>query len=194
MARRLTRREWSLIGFVALLGLAALWIRDPEFRLGGRPAEKVDEALDLGDAPVIQLAKLEPVPEDYDRRGRNLFQYYTPPPPPRRQTKQPPKVRVRKPPPPPPPPAVTPPRSTTPPKPQPPRISFAYLGYLGPKNNRIAVFEDGDDIFLARAGEVVRDKFRVVDFGYEKLIMGYTEERFKDQTTELDQKKSKKRR
>jgi hypothetical protein len=194
MARRLTRREWTLLGLVALVGLTALWIRDPEFRFGAGPAEDATAALDLGEAPVIRLAKLEPDPEKYDAGARNLFEYYVPPPPPR------PKVERK-----PPPPRVKP----TPPKPtpqaakaperrpaaaRPPRIEFTYLGFLGPKDDRIAVFDDGEETFIARAGDVVRERFRVVEFQYEKVVMGYTDERFKDQTTDLQQKESNRKR
>jgi hypothetical protein len=72
--------------------------------------------------------------------------------------------------------------------PKPPAINFTYLGYLGPKNGKIAVFEDGNQVMLARAGDVVKDQFRVVEFGFEAVVMGYVDERFKDQTSELRQK------
>jgi len=194
MARKLTRREWSMLGLVALLGVAALYLRDPEFHLGRTP-EKAEDALDLGPPPVVNLAKLERTGEGYDGSARNLFEYYTPPPPKRPQPAPPKPVAQRPTPPPPPRPAQRAgAQDRTPPRPQPPRISFDYLGFLGPKTNRIAVFEDGDEVFIARAGDVVREQFRVVEFQYEKLIMGYTDERFQSETTELEQKKSRRRR
>jgi len=196
MARKLTRREWTLLGAVALVGLVGLWIRDPEFTLGRQPPKQGVEALDLGAAPVVHLAKLEPEPEAYDGSGRNLFEYYTPPPPPRKVVerpkptpKPPPKPRPQQPN-----PRADAEAQRASRRAQPPRISFKYVGYLGPHANRIAVFEDGDEIFIARGGEVVRDQFRVVEFQHEKIVMGYTDERFVNETTELDQKKAKRRR
>ena len=40
---------------------------------------------------------------------------------------------------------------------------------------------------LARAGDIVEKQFRLVEFKYESVIMGYVDERFKDKTTELRQ-------
>ena len=138
------------------------------------------------------LAKLAPTLEEYDPYVRNLFEYYTPPPPkPQRNMNPQPKPPVRKPPPVAKPPVVkpTPPaRDTTP---RPPRISFLYLGYLGHKDDRIAVFENGEDIVLAHGGETVFEQFRVVEFQYEKIVMGYVDEEFADQTTELKQRKGR---
>jgi hypothetical protein len=196
MARKLTCREWTLMVLVAGVGVIALWIRDPEFTLGRQAPNRGVEPLDLGAPPVVELAKLEPLDESYDVSGRNLFEYYTPPPPPRPKVERPkPTPRpIQRPTPQPPQPQPSAQAQQAARRAQPPRISFKYLGYLGPHTNKIAVFEDGDEVFIARAGEVVRDQFRVIEFQHEKLVMGYTDERFANETTELDQKKSKRRR
>ena len=192
MARKPTTREWTLLIVVAIVGLVALWIKEPGLGLGGGPAATGVEAPDLGQPPVVMLAKLEPVEEQYDPSGRNLFEYYTPPPPPRPKPQPRPPRPVVKPPPQKDPSRVAPQtnvvRDTGP---RPPRISFLYLGYLGHKDNKIAVFEDGEEIILAHGGETVLDQFRVVDFQYEKIVMGYVDEQFADETTELKQRKGR---
>ena len=57
---------------------------------------------------------------------------------------------------------------------------------MGHKDNKIAVFEDGDAILIAQAGEVVEKDFVVVEFKYDSILMGYTDEQFTGQTTELE--------
>jgi hypothetical protein len=135
---------------------------------------------------VIRLAALNGEPILHDRGGRSLFTYgpkprvNVPRPPPKQTTKpavaRPVKPPVRK--------SKAPPAV---PAKRPPRIKFTYLGYLGPKEDRIAVFWENDEMILARIGEVVQDEFKVVQFKYEKVVMGYTEEEFQDMTTELAQ-------
>jgi len=39
---------------------------------------------------------------------------------------------------------------------------------------------------LARVGDVVEAKFKLLEFKYEKVVLGYTDERFKDSKTELE--------
>ena len=51
------------------------------------------------------------------------------------------------------------------------------------------MFEAGENMVLARSGEVVQEKFRVLEFRYETIVMGYTDERFRDKTTELSVKR-----
>ena len=183
--RKLNPREYTL---VILLGVVAIFLfyYNRDARLGGGPSGSLaGEDLKFGNAPWVRLDLLAGQLEGYDADGRDLFKYYTPPPPkpkpvvraPPKPVERPPQPRVKREP---------PPRVDTGPKP--PAINFVYLGYLGPKNGKIAVFEDGQDVVLARAGEVVKDQFRVVEFGFEAVVMGYVDERFKDQTSELQQK------
>ena len=92
-------------------------------------------------------------------------------------------------------PKTRPRANTAPPKPRaptPPKITFKYLGLLGPKNDKIAVFETGseeEDPVLIRVGEVIEKKFRLLGFQYEAVLIGYVDERFKDQNTELEMEK-----
>ncbi len=186
MARKPTSREYFLIGVLAVAGIVALYVgRGGGFNLGGEAGASKGEPLSIGEGPQVHMERLTQRAEAYDPRARNLFAYWTPPPPPppklASRPKPKPVVTLPKPKPPPPPPRTNRPRG-----PRPPGIAFTYLGNLGPKNNRIAVFEQGDgEMMLARAGETVRKHFRVVRFGYEAVVMGYTDERFKDRTTEL---------
>jgi len=183
--RKLSTREYVLMALLTAVAVLLLYLR-PDSGVGSAGSGDPGEDLKLGDAPVVNLARLAGHIDAYDAEGRNLFQYYTPPPP-----------RVAERPAPPPPKRIEPPPTPviqtnrpppTPSGPTPPPINFTYLGFLGPKENKIAVFEDGQDLLLARAGEVVKQQFRVLDFGYETVVMGYTDERFANQTQELPQK------
>ncbi len=51
------------------------------------------------------------------------------------------------------------------------------------------MLEHGDEVLLAAVGEPILDMYKVVEFRYEMLVVGYTEERFADQTTELPMKR-----
>ena len=183
--RQLSRRETTLLGLLALAGVVLFYFA-PKTGIGARGHESFGDVAKLGEAPAVHLDRLAGRVVGYDPQGRNLFQYYTPPPP---VVAPPPTPRPT------PPPVATPPpvmvnRDPGPPpvyKPQPPAINLTYLGFLGPKNNRIAVFEDGQDMLLAKKGDVVKQQFRVVDFGYETVVMGFVDERFRGETQELPQ-------
>ena len=192
--RKLTSRELVLL--VAVLGLAILgWVYGRGAGLGGigGSAEKLAD-LDYGEPPVVQLARLELEAVSYDSASRNLFSYYTPPPPPRPAPK--PRVETK-----PPPTQAAPPRTVVrPPTPPPlapkaPRPSFRYIGFLGPKDNKIAVFEknnkreDEDPLLLARAGEILEERFQLEEINFQSVVLGYTEDRFKNRTTELSMRK-----
>ena len=62
---------------------------------------------------------------------------------------------------------------------------------LGPKDNKIAVFETGgeEDPQLITVGEVIEKKFRLLGFQYESVLIGYVDDRFKNQSTELEMEK-----
>lgn len=187
MARKLSGREFFLLGIVAVVGVASLvYLRGGGGIGGGGQAAERDE-LSLGDPPVVNLARLEAEPAAYGGNTSDLFHYGKPPgwdrPKPVRpapKPKPPPKKK----------PAPAPePVKREPEKPRPPAIRFEYIGFIGPVHNKIAVFEDGDDILLAAVGEVVQEDFRLVRFGYESVTMGYIDKRFKDKTTQLRQNK-----
>ncbi len=81
------------------------------------------------------------------------------------------------------PPPPEPPRE--PPKPTPPPIKFRFLGMMGPTKKTLAVFLDADNILLARKGEVIQGKFRVLEIGVEWADIGYVDPIFKDQKMRL---------
>lgn len=187
MARQLNTREYVLVAvLVAATGIA--WYTMSGTDGSRRASDEAGGGASVGQAPVVEIARLAGGSEDYDQNGRNLFKYYTPPPPPRPKVERkvvtpPPKPkreapRVVK--------SPTPARAATP---QPPRIPFQYIGFMGPKNGKIAVFSEGEEILVAQAGDLVREQFRVVEFKYEAVVMGYVDERFKDKTTELKQQR-----
>jgi hypothetical protein len=51
------------------------------------------------------------------------------------------------------------------------------------------VLEQGDEVLLAAIGEVIEEQYKVVDFKYETLVIGYTAERWAGKTTELPMKR-----
>ena len=72
-----------------------------------------------------------------------------------------------------------------PPKPQPPPINYKFIGYFGPSENKIAILNDGTDLIFVRQGEKVGGQFRILEIGYESVKFGYTDPKFKTETTTL---------
>jgi len=202
--RKLTRRESMLLGGVAIAAIAYLAYVS-ERAMSSRSAELA--GADVGElladtAPVVPMGLLASAVEDYDRNGRDLFKYSKRPPTAEEleaerlrrlaalkaqeeaarkrreadQARQ--EAAANRPPPPPPRPAEK----------QPPRIPFQYIGYLGPKDDRIAVFQEGEDLLLAKRGEPLQDLFTVVDIRYESVVMGFTDPEFESRTRELPMK------
>jgi len=181
--RQLNTREKVMLSGLALAAVVGWWgAREGGMGFGGGVAGPDPLAPLAGDPPVVRVDLLGMDPIGYDPNGRNLFAYYTPPP----------KVRERpkpKPPPPaPPPPPVRKPTQKTrnvKQEPQPPSPDFDYVGFLGPKDDRIAVFMAGDEVFVRQIGEIAKEKFVLREFRYEAVVLGFVDDRFKDKTTEL---------
>jgi len=78
--RKPTGREYFFIVVLVAFAIGYLAYRD-DGRLfgGGRDEQKKGSA--FGIAPIIRIADLAAHTDDYDPKGRNLFEYYTPPPP-----------------------------------------------------------------------------------------------------------------
>lgn len=206
MGRTLSGREWKLLGALGAATAAWLWYSgggDVERRGGAtRASREASGAVAVGEAPVVRLDLLARQPPDYDGGGRDLFKYAQRPPSPaeiRRMREEEERRRraaeeaarraaeeatrraaeeaarqaelARNPPPPPP--------------PQPPAISLRFIGVIGPPKDKIAIFETGKELLLAKKGEAVQGEFRVVDIKYQSVVMGYTRKEFRHVTREL---------
>lgn len=194
MARNMSRREIGLLIGLGIIVVAWFWMRGGnEFRRG-EAAAAGEELAAMAEAPTVRMDLLDPRDAEFDQAGRDLFKYGKKPltaeelarlaaqkraqeerVEAQREAAEKRRAEVQRPRPP-------PPRPTGPVL---PRIDLTYLGYLGPKDDRIAVFEDGQRVVLARAGEVVKDDFRVVEIQYESVVMGYTRPDLENKTQTL---------
>jgi hypothetical protein len=86
----------------------------------------------------------------YEGSGRNIFDFYTPPPPP--PPRQPHPAVVANPMPPPP--------------PAPPPINLKFYGFASKTGNQKQIFlSQGDQVFIAKEGDVVANRYKVVRIG-----------------------------
>ena len=177
----LNQRERAGIVALMAVGAGAAWLAS-----GGKGAGSPGQAPFLADvppesAPVVFLDGLDGAAAGYDGRGRNLFGYASRPrradtaggvanvgqPPVKAQAPaSDPKVAG--------PVAATKPRPAVR-RPALPGVDFHYIGYLGPVDGRIGVFQAGDELILARAGERLRQDFVVRGFGHEEVELGYAD-------------------
>ena len=90
---------------------------------------------------------------------------------------QPRRIGPEPPPPPAPPPPVAPP----------PPITLKFYGYSTPRadGQKRAFFLDGDDIFVASEGEMVKKRYRVVQIGVNSVVMEDTQFKNNRQTLVL---------
>lgn len=134
-----------------------------------RPEERIDTSkID----PILHLdilAKLQKVA--FTSGGRNPFKFG--PPPGKPEPLKGPEPKIALPPvtevkPPPPPPAVAPP---------PPPINLKYYGFSSPPGagTKTAFFLDGEDILVAKEGETVKRRYRVVRIGVTSVVMEDTD-------------------
>jgi len=70
-----------------------------------------------------------------------------------------------------------PPKPTGPPPVPPLNLSWKYYGYISPRGSaqKRAFFLDGDDIFEANEGEVLKRKYRVVRIGVNSVVVEDTD-------------------
>lgn len=150
--------------------------RTGEFRPVFRP-ERSEARLDPSQVdPALHtevLAKLRDV--RLRNPGRNLFQFGEAPQPPR-----PPEPKIIPKPlgpdgrpigegPPPPPP--------TPVKPPPPQIPLRYYGFADPRqsSDKRAFFMEGEEIRIAAEGELIRQRYKVVEIGPKSAVVEDTQ-------------------
>jgi hypothetical protein len=143
----------------------------------------VDPTLLLG-----LLAKVQAV--EPEGGSRSIFQFSAAPPPtPDGKVTQvaaihPTRV-VYGPKPPPPPPVKQP-------DPPPPPITLKFYGYSTPRadGQKRAFFLDGDDIFVAAEGEMIKKRYRVVQIGVNSVVMEDTQYKNNRQTLILQQEQA----
>jgi hypothetical protein len=59
------------------------------------------------------------------------------------------------------------------PTPHPPDVTFKFIGTFGPKDAPIAVIQQGDQTFNARAGDTLFGKYVLRKVGYESIDVGF---------------------
>ena len=151
---------------------AAMGGRNTPQRRGQRGSEELTDV-----DPTIREDLLEAVRKvEYKGSSRNIFQVYTPPPPP----------------PPPPPPAREPvePVNVTPPgPPPPPPIPLKFYGTAQAPGNqpRKAFLIEGEEIFIAKEGDVVAKSYRVIRIGPTSIELEDTRSRQRQQLPLLEE-------
>lgn len=180
----------SLVGKGPALRKTAVRSTSQEFRpkLPTRPEDRpnyttVDPTLRLD-----LLAKVQAV--EPEGGSRSLFAFSTaPPPPPDGKVTQVaaihptrPMIGPQRPPPPP----------VKPPEPPPPPITLKFYGYSAPRagGQKRAFFLDGEDIFVAAEGEMVKKRYRVVQIGVNSVVMEDTQYKNNRQTLILQQEQA----
>ena len=132
---------------------------------------------------TVRLDGLATQPESFDPRGRDLFRYFRRPEPAVAKTMGQDSSRLS---------VVSaetlePSRPTvpTPVTQSRPKPAFEYVGFLGPKYDKIAVFDTGSEVLVAQVGELIRGKFELLEFRYEAVLLRYVDGEYAGDTTEL---------
>lgn len=206
MARALSRREVMLIGGLGLAAVIWLWhswdAGDAPAAAAAKKAEAGRRDLVIGKTPVVHMDLLDKAVVAYDPDGRDLFKY-SPRPPSWAEVK---RLRAE---------AAAAAKAqkeaeerarieaerrakeeaerqlylaahpTPPPRPQPPPITFQFIGFVGPPDSRIAAFEQNNETFLGKVGDVIRKDYRVEDIRYESVLISFVNPQFKGETREL---------
>jgi hypothetical protein len=161
-----------------------------EFRpkLPTRPEDRANSATVDPTLRLDLLAKVQAV--EPEGGSRSLFQFSAAPPPPAdgkvTQVAAIHPTRVVYGPKPPPPP------TPKPPEPPPPPITLKFYGYSAPRadGQKRAFFLDGDDIFVAAEGEMIKKRYRVVQIGVNSVVMEDTQYKNNRQTLILQQEQA----
>jgi len=173
-------RERRLLSILAVLGaIAAVYRLWPlVFGQGQDEVDVVAAARAVSarvELPELRLAERAVPPEDF-KPGRDPFRFGAPPAPPppppptqaeleaaRLQAEQAEAARR----------AAQAAQELYNRTPHPPPIDVRFLGSFGPKNHRIAVFNDGTKIVNAAEGEILNGKFVVYKIGFESVDLKF---------------------
>ncbi|MEM1247783.1 MAG: hypothetical protein AAGK22_15520 [Acidobacteriota bacterium] len=128
-----------------------------------------DDELDV-EVLELQTRLLRAEPREF-AVGRDPWRFGEAPKPPAPKPKPPAPKPKKQPKPKPPKPVETGP--VEPPKPKPPEVDVTFLGTFGPADRKIAVFFDGSAIYNAGRGDVLNEKFQVVEIGLESVDLGF---------------------
>jgi hypothetical protein len=148
--------------------------RDGEFHpvlRSKRPEDRIKPELVDPTLRLDLLAKLQQV--ELPAAGRNLFQTGPPPKPAAALSGKEPVIALK----------TEPPKPAAPPvppgPPPPPPINLKYYGFSAAAGNstKTAFFLDGEDIFMAKEGETVKRRYRVVRIGVNSVVMEDTEDK-----------------
>jgi hypothetical protein len=155
-----------------------------EFHPSLKPKKPEERSDPMSVDPTIKLDVLKKLSlVNVESTHRSIFDFSQPPPPP------PPTGGTRGPgpsltdvltrPQPPPPSGPAPP----PPPPPPPPIPLKFYGYVSAlmQGNKRAFFAEGDDIFIATEGELVKKRYRIVRIGVNSVVV--EDMQFKNQQT-----------
>jgi hypothetical protein len=183
---KLSARENLLLGVLAT-GLIALWLGLPEDPGSLRHAndEASTEIMYFGDPPVVRIDLLGLKTAAFDPPGRNLFAYHEP-----RKLLRPAETSRETTIVPPPPPPIAPTTSMQSAQPSRPAPAFTYIGFLGPKDELIAVFNRGTEVFIAQVGDVIDNSFKLLGFRHEAVVLGCVGGQFNGKTVELRKRSS----
>lgn len=145
-----------------------------------RPEDRIDPSKVDPTLRLDLLAKLQTEPSG---NGRNLFQFGPPPPPPAALKGPEPKIIPK-------PVSLTkvgaaPVNLAAPP---PPPIPLKYYGFTSAPGSKTktAFFLDGDDILVAKEGDTLKRKYRVIRIGPTSVVMEDTDSKH-EQTLRMDE-------
>lgn len=206
MATPASRRQIILLATLGIAVLAWLWSswsgQGPETKSAAARAASAKKDLAMATVPVVHMDQLDKAVVNYDATGRDLFKYSQRPPSwgqvrqmraaaaaaAKAQKEAEERARLA---------ALERQKQeeerreyerlhpTPPPPPQPPAITFRFLGFVGPPADRIAAFEENDQTFVAKKGEIVKKAFRIDEIKYESVVISFVDPQFKGQVREM---------
>lgn len=174
-------RSWTVVLVCCgVVGIVTVWLSDPS-RSNRQPNQtRSHEVAQLGNPPLVRLDLLHSAKAaSFEPRGRNVFGYYallrgS------QEDQQPPDTTVV---------------SALPDLPgmrpqlfdlgrRQPR--FRYIGFLGHKDQLIAVFDKGSRLFLVQVGDVIDGRFELLEVRPRAVILKYLNGKYEGERLRLD--------